>query len=99
MLGYPVAIYYPRLGLSARRTVPAQEAVERFVLTEFTVDANGAVRDISIVDRDASERQVRDTVAELESAIYRPQYADGKPVVTTGVRFRDAYPERRSDGG
>ena len=98
LLGYPVAIYYPRLGLSARRGLPEVETVERYVLTEFTVDADGAVHGIEVVDRDASERQARDTVAALESAIYRPQYVDGKPVVTTGVRFRDVYPERRSDG-
>jgi tetratricopeptide (TPR) repeat protein len=98
VLGYPVAIYYPRLGLSTRRNSGEHETVERYVLTEFTVDADGAVHGIEVVDRDASERQARDTVAALELAIYRPQYVEGQPVVTSGVRFRDVYPERRSGG-
>ncbi|HSN70288.1 MAG TPA: tetratricopeptide repeat protein [Steroidobacteraceae bacterium] len=99
VLGYPVAIYLPGGGLDRRsRDIPEDESVEHFVLTEFTVAENGSLHAIEVIETDASERQARDTVAALEAAIYRPQYVEGKPVVTTGVRYRDVYRERRSDG-
>lgn len=98
VLGFPVAIYVPGGAAAPAEMLQQSETDEHFVLAEFTVGVNGEVSAIEVVETDASERQARDTVDSLEVSIFRPRYLDGEPVATTGVRYRDVYRDRRSDG-
>ncbi len=96
LLTYPVQIYFvPPLSALWDPGRPEEQLAEKYVLVEFTVTPQGVVTDVKVVDTDASGRQAKDTVRAIQGALYRPRFADGEPVVTTGVRHRQVFKERK----
>jgi tetratricopeptide (TPR) repeat protein len=91
-LGYPVQLLY-RAPPAARRfrDQPIALVTEATAIAEFTVTADGRVRDVQIVEGDASDYQAASLKAALGKAIYRPRLVDGQPVATEKVRFRETF--------
>jgi tetratricopeptide (TPR) repeat protein len=91
-LAYPGQLLY-RPPAVARRHVdqPADAVVETVAIAEFTVTTDGRVKDVKIVEGDANYGQRSALVSALSRAIYRPRFADGKPVATEHVRYRETF--------
>lgn len=96
LLSFPVQVYYVAPDLATRLlTLPRNQIVERFVQVEFTVTADGTVKDQRAVDQDAGTRQQSQTLDAIRDSRYRPRFVDGKPVETTAVGYRQIFRQRR----
>jgi len=96
VLGYPVPVYYPTPQLAARNLGrPANEVTERFVQVEFTVTAEGYIKDERIVEQDATGRQASQTLEAMRGARYRPKFVNGEPVETLAVSFRQTFKQKK----
>jgi hypothetical protein len=95
-VSFPVQVYYPIPLLATRNLNRADEDVEqRFVHVAFTVGADGSVRDESVVDHNATPRQVSETLAAIRAARYRPKFVNGAPVETKQVSLRQIFRQRK----
>ena len=91
-LSYPVQLLYrPPPAARRLRDQPAAVVTEVFATAEFTVTADGRVKDVRIVEGDANETQGASFKTALGKAIYRPRFADGEPVATENVRVRETF--------
>ena len=91
-LSYPVQLLYRAPPAAHRlRDQPLALVSEAATVAEFTVTAEGRVRDVQIVEGDASENQAAAFKAALGKAIYRPRLVDGQPVATEKVRLRETF--------
>lgn len=90
--GFPVRLYYPTPPGALRHLHRSPDDVrERYVVVEFTVTEAGDVANAKVVEEDANNRQVSETLSAISAARYRPRLVDGKPVATTGVRHRQVF--------
>ena len=95
-LSFPAQLYYAMPTLATRNIArPDDEVEEKYVRVRFTVGADGSVRDESVVDQDASPRQVAETVAAIRGARYRPKFVNGEPVETQDVGLRQIFRQRK----
>lgn len=85
--------------LAARRYtgLPDTAVIERYAIAEFTVTADGRVKDAKVVEGDANEDQREALVGAIGRAVYRPRFVDGKAVDTEHVRFRETFREKRPE--
>lgn len=91
-LGFPVQVYYPTPVLAMRNlTRPPQEVEDRFVQVEFTVKADGSIKDARAVDHNGTPRQVSQAVNAIGESRYRPKFVDGEPVETTAMSYRQMF--------
>ena len=91
-LNVPVRVYYPTPGIAAH--VPAtspKETRSNYVHIEFTVSADGSVRDARIVDHDTRDRYARDILDAVRASRFRPKFVDGQAVETPGVTYREVF--------
>ena len=97
LLSFPVQVYYPIPPLAGRNLnrLPG-ETVDRYVQVEFTVHEDGRVSDERVVEQDANERHISQTLTAIGGARYRPKFVDGKPVKTAAVSFRQIFKQQRS---
>lgn len=96
LLSFPVQVYYPTPELATRNLgKPESEVVQRFVQVEFTVSADGSVKDERITDQDATSRQQSQALEAVHASRYRPKFVDGQPVETTAMSYRQTYKQRR----
>jgi hypothetical protein len=58
---------------------------------DLTVDASGLGTDPVVVNDAGDEYFVEATLKAAETARYRPRFADGEPVPTTGIRFSQPF--------
>lgn len=95
---YPGQLLY-RSPTAARRydNLPDDAVVARYAVAEFTVTADGRVKDAKVVEGDATDDQKQSFLNALNRAVYRPRFVDGKAVDTGQVRFRETFRERRPD--
>jgi tetratricopeptide (TPR) repeat protein len=95
-LSFPVRVYYP-IPASALRNVnrPAAETEDAFVHVVFRVAADGTVKDERVLEANASERLIEDTVNAIRAARYRPKFSGGEPVETDEVSLRQIFKLRR----
>jgi tetratricopeptide (TPR) repeat protein len=56
---------------------------------EFTVTADGRVRDAKVGDNDAGDVAGKAVLSAIKRARFRPRFVDGNPVDTTGVRYKE----------
>ncbi len=88
----PGLLLYRQSSASTRyRDEPATLFVEKYAVAEFTVTAEGRVRDAKIVEGDATDSQRSSFLNAISHAIYRPRFVEGKPVATDGVRHRETF--------
>jgi hypothetical protein len=94
---YPSPILYrPPVAARRLRDQPADLVVERVAIAEFTVTAEGKVKDAQVVEGDANESQRSQFLSAIGRAVYRPRFVDGKAVPTEHVRYRETFREYRS---
>jgi tetratricopeptide (TPR) repeat protein len=96
-LSRPVLLLYrPPPSSMRHRGEPASLFIEQYAVAEFTVTAEGRVRDAKIVEGDAPESQRSGFLGALSHATYRPRFVDGKPVATEKVRYRETFRHTKS---
>jgi len=78
------------------RDQPAALVVEKYAVAEFTVTAEGKVKDAKVVEGDATDAQKSSFLFAIGRATYRPRFADGKPVATDNVRYRESFRSMKS---
>jgi protein TonB len=78
------------------RDQPAGLVFEKYAVAEFTVTADGRVREAKIVEGDAADAQRSSFLAAISRATYRPRFVDGKPVATAKVRYRESFRQLKS---
>jgi TonB family protein len=61
------------------------------VQVEFTVAADGSVRDARIVDHDTSERHAQEIFNAVRAARFRPKFVDGQAVDAKGITYREVF--------
>jgi tetratricopeptide (TPR) repeat protein len=92
-LNVPLRVYYPTPQIIAH--VPALAAPvdteSHYVQTEFTVAADGSVRDARIVDHDTRDRYAHDVLKAVRNSRFRPKFVDGQPVAATGITYREVF--------
>jgi hypothetical protein len=92
-LNVPVRVYYPTPQIVAN--VPKQAAAvdtqSHYVQLEFTVAADGSVRDARIVDQDTRDRYARDILKAVGDSRFRPKFVDGQAVAATGITYREVF--------
>jgi len=94
-LSFPAQVFYPTPPIATRNLNRAPgDTEDHFVQVEFTVQPDSTVTDVQVTDKDANERQVSQVVDAMQAARYRPKFVDGKPVATTGIRFRQVFKVR-----
>ena len=62
------------------------------MVLEFTVNTQGRVEKVKVVDDSGDDKRAARTAAALEdTARYRPRFENGEPVVTDGVVFTQGW--------
>jgi TonB family protein len=91
-LNVPVRVYYPTPQIAAH--VPKVAAVDtqpRSVQVEFTVAADGSVRNARIVEHDTRDRYARDILEAVRDSRFRPKFVDGQAVEAAGIAYREVF--------
>jgi TonB family protein len=83
-------IYRPPSSSRRSPTVDPEEYSEGFVEVQFVVTPEGRVKDPSVATSDVSETVGKSVVTAIRRARYRPRFVDGAPVLTSGVKHRQA---------
>jgi tetratricopeptide (TPR) repeat protein len=95
-LNVPVRVYYPTPQIvSDVPAVSAQEMQSHYVQVEFTVAADGSVRDARIVDHDTREQYAQDIFDAVRASRFRPKFIDGQAVAATGITYREVFWTRK----
>lgn len=76
----PIAMAAPEYPVAALK-----KGIEGWVRVEFTIDANGAIIQPTIIGHSPSRIFDRAVLAALKKSRYRPQLLNGEPVVVQGV--------------
>jgi protein TonB len=69
----------------------AGRGIEGYVLVEYTVNRDGTVRDVTIIDAEPPGVFNRAAVSAAQRYIYKPRVIDGTPVEVHGVRTRITF--------
>jgi hypothetical protein len=88
----PLRVYYPTPPIVAHIPEVAPEDTRfHHVQVEFTVTADGSVRNARIVDHDTSDRYARDILDAVSESRFRPKFADGQPVAAPAITYREVF--------
>jgi len=92
-LNVPVRVYYPTPQIVANvpRQVAAEDTQSHYVQLEFTVNADGSVRDARIIDQDTRDLYARDVLEAVRDSRFRPKFVDGQAVAATGITYREVF--------
>jgi TonB family protein len=92
-LNVPVRVYYPTPQIVANvpKQVAAADTRSQYVQLEFTVTADGSVRDARIVGQDTRDRYARDVLEAVADSRFRPKFVDGQAVDATGITYREVF--------
>jgi len=69
----------------------AGRGIEGYVVVEYTVNRDGTVRDVVIIEAEPPGVFNRAAVAAAQKYIYKPRVIDGTPVEVPGVRTRITF--------
>jgi tetratricopeptide (TPR) repeat protein len=90
-LNVPVRVYYPTPQIVADVPVDAEEVQSHYVQVEFTVAADGSVRDARLVAHDTSDGHAQEIFDAVRAARFRPKFVDGQPVAAPGITYREVF--------
>ena len=93
----PVQVYYRPPGVTRPPSVDADKFAEYFAEVEFTVAADGQVRDVTLAEGNVPEETSKLLVRAIKSARYRPRFMDGTAVDTSGVKHRETIYLRNAE--
>jgi tetratricopeptide (TPR) repeat protein len=92
LFGKPLLLHYTRATDWDRYAKkPPGEVVARTVEIELTVGADGRVRARKLISNEGDADMAEEALEAADTARYRPQFVDGNPVETTGVRLTQTY--------
>jgi tetratricopeptide (TPR) repeat protein len=93
IFGQPVLLHLFRPdGWNRYPKRPPTEVEVRNVVVEYTVNAQGRIEALEVIDDSGEERRGEKAAATLQStARYRPRFENGAPVATPGVRFSQPW--------
>jgi Tetratricopeptide repeat/Gram-negative bacterial TonB protein C-terminal len=90
LLDTPRMLAYRPPPSSVRRSrLDADESEERYVEVRYTVTKEGRTANVEAVSSDASESSQKSVVFAMKKARYAPRIADGEPVDTADVTWRE----------
>jgi TonB family protein len=92
-LNVPVRVYYPTPQIVANvpKQVAAVDTRSHTVQIEFTVGADGSVRDARIVGSDTRDLYANDILNAVRDSRFRPKFVDGQAVAATGITYREVF--------
>ncbi|HKU14035.1 MAG TPA: energy transducer TonB [Steroidobacteraceae bacterium] len=91
-LNLPQRVYYPTPPIVAYvPVVHPEETRSHYVETEFTVNADGSVRDARIVEHNTRDRYADDILQAVRASRFRPKFVEGQPVAATGITYREVF--------
>ena len=91
-LNVPVRVYYPQPQIvAAVPAVHAEEMRSHYVQVEFTVAADGSVRDARIVDHDTRDQYAQEIFDAVRASRFRPKFVDGQAVAAPGITYREVF--------
>lgn len=92
-LNVPLRVYYPTPQIVAHVPIltAAVDTTSQYVQTEFTVAADGSVRDARIVDHDTRNLWARDILKAVRDSRFRPKFVEGQAVAATGITYRQVF--------
>ena len=100
LLAAPRQLAYRAPLSSVARSKPDPDTLEEhFVEATFTVTRDGLLTDVGTWDTNATQSQQRVVLAALRKARYAPRLANGEPVDTPGVRFRERLLSKKPPPG
>jgi hypothetical protein len=93
--------FRPRTGAALRRTPLAQEGLHKYTIDlEYTVTARGQVKDIKVIESNASPRMQSNVIEDLRYTRHRPGFdANGEPIEERGLQYRRHVYSRRAPKG
>lgn len=89
-LNIPVRVYYPTPQI-VMSDVHAEKVQSHYVQFEFTVAADGSVRDARIVDHDTRDQYAQEIFDAVRASRFRPKFVDGQAVAVPGVTYREVF--------
>ncbi len=97
-LAFPVRVYYPVPNAIVRgNKLMPHDTQQAFVQMEFTVTAEGLVKDAKILETDAHSRHASEILSAIRDARFRPKFLNGEPVETVAMSFREVFRIRKRD--
>jgi TonB family protein len=84
----PFPVIY-RAPAAARPPQDTDKYTQHYAEIEFTVTAEGRVKDAKLGTSDVSEATGKLVLSAVKRARYRPRFVNGEPVASTGVRYRE----------
>jgi TonB family protein len=88
----PLRVYYPTPPIVTHiPAVAPQDTRFHHVQVEFTVAADGSVRNARIVEHDTHDRYARDILDAVRDSRFRPKYVDGQPVAAPAITYREIF--------
>ena len=91
-LDVPVRVYYPTPPIVTHvPVVPPEDTRFHHVEVEFTVTADGSVRNARMVEHDTRERYARDILGAVSHSRFRPKFVDGQPVAADKITYREVF--------
>jgi TonB family protein len=95
-LNVPVRVYYPTPQIvNDVPKVSTEDMQSNYVQVEFTVAADGSVRDARIVDHDTREQYAQEIFDAVRASRFRPKFIDGQAVAATGITYREVFWTRK----
>jgi hypothetical protein len=86
----PLRVFYPTPPIVTNMPGIAPEDTRfHHVQVEFTVAADGSVRDARIVDHDTSDEHARDILDAVRESRFRPKFVDGQPAAASAIPYRE----------
>jgi tetratricopeptide (TPR) repeat protein len=92
----PVQVFYRPPDNARRPTIGTDKFAEHVVQVEFTVAADGRVRDVSLAASNLPEKSRKRLIKAIKEARYRPRFVDGAAVETSGMKYRETLYAPRS---
>lgn len=82
--------FRPRTGAALRRTPLEDEGLHKYTIDlEYTVTGEGRVKDIRVLESNASPRVQHNVVEDLRYTRHRPGFAEnGEPIEERGLQYR-----------
>jgi tetratricopeptide (TPR) repeat protein len=91
-LNVPVRVYYPTPQIvSDVPALSAEKMRSHYVQVEFTVAADGSVRDARIVDHDTREQHAQEIFDAVRASRFRPKFIDGQAIAASGITYREVF--------
>jgi TonB family protein len=88
----PLRVFYPTPPIVTYVPVVAPEDTRfHHVKVEFSVNADGSVRNARIVEHDTRDRYARDVLDAVRDSRFRPKFVDGQPVAAPAITYQEVF--------